>query len=106
HHFDLRHLVRTVLNSRTYQLAAAPNETNGEDEPNFSHALVRPLQAEQLLDALARVTGAAVPFNGQPAGRRAGQLPGVRGPGGRRREVTPGERFLKAFGKPERLLNC
>jgi hypothetical protein len=106
HHFDLRHLVRTIMKSRTYQLAAAPNDTNREDETNFSHALVRPLQAEQLLDALAAVTGTPVPFNGQPAGLRAGQLPGVRGPGGRRREVTPGERFLKAFGKPERLLSC
>jgi hypothetical protein len=51
----------------------------------------------------------AVPFNGQPEGVRAGQLPGVRGPGrGRKRqqEATAGERFLKAFGKPERLLSC
>jgi hypothetical protein len=108
HHFDLRHLVRTIMNSRTYQLAAVPNDTNREDETNFSHALVRPLQAEQLLDALAEVTGVAVPFNGQPEGVRAGQLPGVRGPGGgrRRQQATPGERFLKAFGKPERLLSC
>src|SRR6185312_1680509 len=32
HHFDLRSLVRTILNSRTYQLSARPNETNVEDE--------------------------------------------------------------------------
>ena len=55
--FDLRHLVRTIVNSRTYQLSAVPNETNRDDETNFAHALVRPLQAEQLLDAVCQVTG-------------------------------------------------
>src|SRR5262249_36511572 len=48
HRFDLRHLIRTIVNSRTYQLSAVPNETNREDETEFSHVLIRPLQAEQL----------------------------------------------------------
>ncbi len=47
HDFDLRHLVRTIMNSRTYQLSAVPNATNRDDETNFSHASVRPLQAER-----------------------------------------------------------
>jgi hypothetical protein len=94
------------MTSRTYQLSAVPNDTNRDDETNFSHALVRPLQAEQLLDALTQVTGVPPEFNGQPVGVRAGQLPGVRGPGGRRQQATPGERFLRAFGKPDRLLSC
>jgi hypothetical protein len=106
HRFDLRHLVRTILLSRTYQLSAVPNDTNRDDETNSSHALVRPLQAEQLLDALTQVTGVPAEFNGQRAGVRAGQLAGVRGPGGRRQQATPGERFLRAFGKPDRLLSC
>jgi hypothetical protein len=106
HRFDLRHLVRTVLNSRTYQLSAAPNETNGDDESNFSHALVRPLQAEPLLDALAQVTGVPVKFNGYPEGLRAGQLPGVRPFPAQVRRPSDGERFLQAFGKPERSLTC
>jgi hypothetical protein len=106
HQFDLRHLVRTIMNSRTYQLSAAPNETNARDEANFSHALVRPLQAEQLLDALGQVTAAPVKFNGYPLGIRAAQLPGVMPQ--RRRDLTPtaGEQFLRRFGKPERLLSC
>src|SRR5262249_18496283 len=45
HDFDLRHLVRTIMTSRAYQLSAAPNETNREDETNFARAVVRPLQA-------------------------------------------------------------
>jgi hypothetical protein len=83
-----------------------PNETNREDETNFSHALVRGLQAEQLLDALSGVTGVPVKFNGQPEGTRAGELPGARSI--RERGVTPseGERFLRTFGKPERSLTC
>jgi uncharacterized protein DUF1549/uncharacterized protein DUF1553 len=106
HHFSLRHTARTIMNSRTYQLATVPNDSNREDETNFSHALVRPLQAEQLLDALAQVTGLSVKFNGHPLGLRAGQLPGVR-PFRRREEPpTAGERFLKMFGKPDRLLSC
>jgi hypothetical protein len=106
HRFDLRHLVRTIMNSRTYQLAAAPNETNREDEANFSHALVRPLQAEQLLDALMQVTGTPMKFNGFPLGTRAGQLPGVRVARKRDESPTEAERFLQRFGKPERLLSC
>ena len=42
-----------------------------------AHATVRPLQAEQLLDALTQVTGLPVKFNGYPVGIRAAQLPGV-----------------------------
>jgi hypothetical protein len=104
--FNLRHLVRTILNSRTYQLSAAPNETNAEDETNFSHALVRGLQAEQLLDGLSQVTGVPMKFNGYPEGLRAGQLPGVRAERGRDARPTEGERFLQQFGKPERSLTC
>jgi hypothetical protein len=104
--FDLRSLLRTLLNSRTYQLSAVPNTTNADDEANFARALVRPLQAEQLLDALAQVTGVTPSFPDHPAGTRAGQLPGVTAARGRRRQVSEGERFLTAFGKPVRLLSC
>ncbi|HLJ92159.1 MAG TPA: DUF1549 and DUF1553 domain-containing protein [Gemmataceae bacterium] len=106
HAFDLRHLIRTIMNSRTYQLSAVPNETNAQDEANFAHAIVRPLQAESLLDALTEVTGVPVKFNGYPLGMRAVQLPGVMPT--RRRDLVPteAEQFLRRFGKPERLLSC
>jgi hypothetical protein len=106
HHFDLRSLIRTIMNSHTYQLSAVPNETNRADETNFARALVRPLQAEQLLDALAQVTGTAPTFPGYPSGTRAGQLPGVSANRGRRQRASDGERFLTSFGKPIRLLSC
>jgi hypothetical protein len=104
HQFDLRHLVRTVVSSRTYQLSATPNDTNRTDDLNFSHALVQPLEAEQLLDAISRVLEVPVKFDGYPAGVRAGQLPGA--PQRPRGRVGDAERFLRAFGKPDRLLNC
>jgi hypothetical protein len=106
HDFDVRHLVRTIMNSRTYQLSAVPNATNREDESNFSRAQVRPLPAEALLDALSQVCGLPVKFNGYPLGTRAGQLPGIRPFRDRDLPPTSGERFLFSFGKLERLLSC
>ena len=104
--FDLRHVIRTVMNSRTYQLTAVPNDTNADDEINFTHVEVRPLQAEQLLDSFAAVVGVPVKFSGYPAGTRANQLPGAQHQRPRGEAATPGEQFLKVFGKPERLLSC
>jgi hypothetical protein len=109
HRFDLRHLVRVILNSRVYQLSSIPNETNAEDESNFSRALTRPLQAEQLFDAVSQALGSSTKFAGQPAGMRAGQLPGVRigrSRDGGRDKANDGEQFLQTFGKPQRSLSC
>jgi hypothetical protein len=94
--FDLKHLVRTIMNSRTYQLSAVPNETNKDDTKYFSHAVTKLLTAEQLLDALCDVTAVPEKFAGLPAGTRAIQL--VDG------EVN--HPFLKAFGQPARELAC
>ena len=105
HRFGLKHLVRTIMNSRTYQLSAVPNDTNQDDETNFSHALIRSLPAEPLLDAVAQVSGVPVEFDGYPLGVRATQLPGM--PVARRKQILgDGFKFLRVFGKPERLLNC
>src|SRR4029077_2817970 len=46
--FDLKHIIRLIIQSRTYQLSSEPNATNSADERNFSHAVVRRLGAEQL----------------------------------------------------------
>jgi hypothetical protein len=107
--FDLRHLVRLILESRTYQLSSVPTDSNRDDESNFARAIVRPLQAEQLLDAVAQATGVRPRFAGAPRGLRAGQLPGVVTPRRRGRRgggMGEGERFLTTFGKPVRSLSC
>jgi len=104
--FDLRHLLRLILNSKTYQLSSEPNDTNREDEANFSRSLVRRLAAEQLLDATSQICDVPLEFTGYPTGPRASQLPGVGVT--RRREADPSDadRFLKLFGKPPRLQSC
>jgi hypothetical protein len=104
HRFDLRHLIRTIMLSTAYQLSAAPNATNRDDETNFSHALVRSLPAEVLFDALGQASGARVRFRDKPADMRATQLPGVQSSAARK--PGPADQFLQRFGKPERLLNC
>jgi hypothetical protein len=107
HNFDLRYLVKFILNSQTYQLSWVPDETNRGDVANFAKALVQPLKAEQMLDALGRALEAPVKFDGYPTGTLAGQLPDLQMAArrGGAREPT-GARFLKAFGKPDRLLSC
>jgi hypothetical protein len=104
HKFDVRHVIRLIMNARTYQLSSEPNDTNKDDEANFSHAIVRRLGAEQLLDCQSRVTGVPLKFAGYPIGMRAAQLPGVRPESKGKRRANQLDQFLEAFGKPPRLL--
>jgi hypothetical protein len=106
HRFDVQHLIRTIMSSRTYQLSAEPNDTNRDDESNFSHALVRRLSAEQLADSLTRVLATPLEFNGYPPGTRAAQLAGVRAIHLREAAPASGDQFLATFGKPPRLQAC
>ncbi len=102
--YDLKHLVRVIMNSRAYQTSSLPNDSNADDTINYSHALVRRLDAEEVLDALSQVTGAPLKFDGYPEGFRAGQIPGVHAIAMRRSNITDADKFLQVFGKPERLL--
>jgi len=104
--FDLRALARDILISKAYQVGSDVNETNQNDELNYSRVVMKRYQAEVLLDAQCQTIGRPAKFNGYPDGMRAVQLPGVRKI--RRRDESPadGDLFLEAFGKPERLLAC
>jgi len=102
--YDLRQLLRRMLNSRTYQFSSVPDPTSEGDEINHSHTKARRLAAEPLLDAQARVLGADLQFKGWPKGTRAAQLPG--GAPQKEGRKTNTDRFLEAFGKPPRLLTC
>lgn len=107
HGYDLRHGIRTVMASNVYQFTSETTPTNADDDANFSHAAVRRLSAEQLLDAMAQVTGASVEFANQEPGTRAAELIGVSSiSGGRRSGRSPADQFLKMFGKPPRLTPC
>src|SRR5262249_36155619 len=52
HKFDLKHLVRTICTSKTYQLSSVASEQNKNDMQNFSRHLPKRLLAEVLLDAI------------------------------------------------------
>jgi hypothetical protein len=64
--YDLKRLMRTIVQSRTYQLSAMPNEINKEDKIDYSHALARPLEAAVLLDAITSVTRVPEKFEFHP----------------------------------------
>src|SRR5207244_13451822 len=59
HKHDLRHLLRTIMNARAYQLSSAMAAGNRADVQNVFYARfgVRRLTAEQLADALDFATG-------------------------------------------------
>ena len=86
--YSLRHTIRLILNSRAYQLSSEPNETNRNDEINYSRYPVKRLMAEQLIDAITQVTGVPEKYQGFPLGTRAMSIP--RG--------APSY-FLQAFGR-------
>ena len=57
HGYDLQHLMRTILNSETYQRTSQTNESNKDDQLYYSHAYVKPLSAEQFFYSLLQATG-------------------------------------------------
>jgi hypothetical protein len=96
HHYDLKHTIRTILVSRTYQLSSHTTPENKDDVKYFSHARARLLGAEQLLDAICQVTGIEEKYAGLPSGTRATEL------------ASPDvdNEFLKVFGQPARETPC
>lgn len=96
HGFDGKRTARLILNSRVYQLSSRPNRFNEADRRYFSHATVRTLSAEQLLDSSCRATGVPEPLFNLPEGSRAAQVPDGE-------LVHP---FLKDFGQPARAEAC
>jgi hypothetical protein len=96
HKLDMKHLMRVILNSRTYQLTSATKPTNATDGRFYSHYYARRLPAEVLLDAISQGTGVPDNFAGYPAGMRALQLP----------DPTLKSYFLTLFGRSERVTAC
>jgi hypothetical protein len=96
--FDVRHMMRLICKSRTYQHAVRTNKWNEDDQLNYSHALARRLPAEVLYDAIQRATGSVSRLPGLPAGARAAQLLDSA-------QDVPGG-FLDLFGKPPRESAC
>ncbi|MBX3746615.1 MAG: DUF1553 domain-containing protein [Verrucomicrobiae bacterium] len=96
HGYDWKHLMRTILNSRLYQLSATPNGTNVGDTRHFSRSYRRRLPAEVLLDAVSDVTGVGESFPGCPPGTRAMET----------WSYKVSSRFLDTFGRPNSSSDC
>jgi len=98
HKFDVRHLIRTICQSRTYQLSIKTHKWNADDAINYSHAIPRRLPAEVLFDAIYFATGTQSKFPGVPAGTRAAALPDA--------GVKLADGFLGNLGRPPRESAC
>ena len=72
----LKPLVDWIMKSRTYQLSATPDATNAGDDANFSHAVVRLLSAEVLLDAISQVAQVPEQFSHAPGAASGGAATG------------------------------
>jgi hypothetical protein len=102
HGYDLRHLIRAITASRTYQLASEPSGANADDEMNNSHNIVLRLTAEQMLDSLSKTLATPLPLEGVPAGTRLAQI--AEGKKHYKPLTNNVDRFAASFGKPPRLI--
>ncbi len=94
--YNLKHVMRLVMNSRTYQLASTTLPANAADRRFYSHYYARRLPAEVLLDALSQASGVPDEFPGYPLGLRAVQLP----------DPAVDSYFLRLFGRSSRVTAC
>lgn len=98
--FDLKQVLRLILNSQVYQLAPPAGITSPEACANFAGYALRRLEAEVLIDALNQVTGTTEgysspvpePFTFIPADQRSICLP----------DASITSSFLEMFGRPSR----
>jgi Protein of unknown function (DUF1549)/Protein of unknown function (DUF1553)/Bacterial Ig-like domain (group 2) len=94
--YDFKKLVRDICTSRTYQLSTVMNDTNSFDERNFSHATLRRIRAEVLLDCISQATETKDKFTGLPLGARAVQIA----------DGNTATYFLTTFGRASRETVC
>jgi hypothetical protein len=97
HDFDLKHLMRTIVNSRTYQESIQTNVWNADDKVNFSHAMPRRLSAEELMDGIALAAGSRPKFAEVPPDTKATEFPDPH---------VGKDGFLDVFGRPARESGC
>jgi hypothetical protein len=98
--FSLKHLIKVIVKSRTYQLSAVPNDFNKHDKQSFARFYPRRMSAEVLYDAVSQVTSTPAAFGGLPTDKHAPN----------RAIMLPDEAFqsyfLDVFGRPQRISAC
>ncbi|MER3415191.1 MAG: hypothetical protein C4297_03135 [Gemmataceae bacterium] len=110
HGYDVKHLMRTIMNSATYQRSAVPKAGNETDDRFYSRYLIRRLPAEVILDAYSQVTGVPTAFKQIHVGTTGGIAETKLYPLGTRALQLPDSllvsQFLDAFGRPHREQVC
>jgi hypothetical protein len=96
HKFDMKHMVRLLVQSQVYQLSSEPTDQNRNDQQNFARYYGRRLPAEVAHDAVEQVTGFHSAFNNMSSDARAIDLPHERF----------GSYFLDTFDRPKRVSGC
>lgn len=96
HGHDLKHLLRTICNSRVYQLAADVKPAVDVEGQLFTRRIPFRLPAEVLLDAINQAAGTQEGFANLPPGTRAIALP----------DSNVDSYFLTNFGRPRRTSTC
>ncbi|MEZ6070245.1 MAG: DUF1549 domain-containing protein [Pirellulales bacterium] len=96
HDFDLKALMRVIMQSAAYQRTSQPLAGNAGEDRFYSRYYTRRLMSEVLLDAVSQVTEVPSEFPGYPTEWRALQLP----------DSEVDSYFLKTFGRPERVITC
>ncbi|MBI3882384.1 MAG: DUF1553 domain-containing protein [Verrucomicrobia bacterium] len=106
--FDLKALMRAILQSEAYQRSSVALPGNRDDSRYYARFYPRRLKAEVLLDALSQAT--AVPTDFRIDARNANKGLGRMYPAGFRALQLPDSNvasyFLKSFGRPERVNTC
>ena len=108
--YDVKHLIRTVMNSAAYQRSATPQAGNKSDDRYYSRYLIRRLPAEVVLDAYSDLTKVPTAFTKVTLGQSGGTQVSTDYPLGTRALQLPDtqlvSQFLDAFGRPERGQTC
>ena len=94
--FDLKRLMRRIMNSRLYQLSSIPNKTNAQDKGSFSRFYRRRLSAENLHDILVQVCGVGSRYDNLRRDARAAEL----------WTTIMDSPMLESFGLPNASRNC
>lgn len=96
HGFDMKHLMKSIMTSRAYQLDSTPQPENSAHERLYTHYNVKRMPAEALLDAIDFACGTQERFSGVPIGTRAIELP----------DPNYTSYFLDTLGRPKRVITC
>lgn len=90
--FDLKHVIRCICNSETYQRTSRAAPGNETDRELFSHMALKPLTADQLFDSLGLALGARE-VNLEPVSARFNQALTEGGPP----KIGTRDRFINFF---------